>query len=177
MSVAVKYGQDMVEKDCIQLKPGNPHKLIFLLIILIGCAGNYGGLVRDHEANEIFKTYQILPDYRYYYSGPEGRPEAILAIRHDYTLKTTQWTEFSATRELLKKWVDWLDFNFGNRVHYYPYGSAILGPGSQQVGIWYSIWDWTPVIFHQENIIEVYPPMRSDPLNNPGDDVVKDRRH
>ena len=150
----------MVEKDCIQIKPGSPHKLIFLMIILIGCAGNYGGLVRDHEANEVFKTYQILPDYRYYYSGPEGRPEAILAIRHDYTLKTTQWTEFSATKELLKKWVDWLDFNFGNRVHYYPYGSAILGPGSQQ-----------------KNIIEVYPPMRSDPLNNPGDDVVKDRRH
>lgn len=150
---------------------------IIPLLVIIGCAEDYGRLVKNREINEIFKSYQVLTDYIYYYSGPEGRPEAIMGIRHDYTLKTTQWTEFTATRPLLKKWVDWLDFNFGNRVHDYPYGSAILDPGGQRVGIWYSIWDWTPVIFHQENILEVYPPMRPDPLNNPGDDVVKDRRH
>jgi len=58
-------------------------------------------LVRDHEANDIFKSYQILPDHRYYYSGAEGRPDAIMGIHPDYTLETTQWTEIDLTERSL----------------------------------------------------------------------------
>jgi hypothetical protein len=158
----VKLGQEMVEKGCIQSKAGSSHTLIVLLIILIGCAGNYGSLVRDYKANKIFKSYQILPGHRYYYSGPEGRPDAIMGIHPDYTLETTQWTEIDLTEDRLKKLIVWINFHHRNNTRYYPDGFLILDHDGRQVGIWYSIWDWTTVIVEENKRITVYPPLKDD---------------
>ena len=144
--------------------------LIFAaLIIHLGCAENYGRLRRSPEVNDIFKSYQVLSDHRYYFSGPESRPEVILGIHRDYTLKTTQWTEVVLTESLLRKWVDWLNFHFDSYVRYFPAGYAILDPDGKQVGIWYSIWDYAPVIFNEDNVIEVFPPIMSDPFRGGGE--------
>ncbi len=53
-----------------------------------GCAGNYGRLVYDQEANRTFESYEILPDHKDYVTGPEGMPYAIMGIHRDYTLTT-----------------------------------------------------------------------------------------
>ena len=82
--------------------------------------------MRDHEANEIFKSYQILRDHRYYFSGPEGRPDAIMGIYPDYTLETTQWTEIDLTEDKLKKLIDWINLHHRNNTRYYPDGFLIL---------------------------------------------------
>jgi hypothetical protein len=144
--------------------------ILIALIVHLGCAENYGRLQRSQEVNDIFKSYQVLSDHRYYYSGPEGRPEAILGIHRDYTLKTTQWTEVVLTENLLRKWVDWLNFHFDTYVRYFPAGYVILDPNGKQVGVWYSIWDDAPVIFKEDNVIEVYPPIMPDPFRGGGDD-------
>jgi hypothetical protein len=131
---------------------------LFIFLVTAGCSGNYGRLQRDRSADQVFKTYRVLPDHRYYYTGPEGRPDAIMGIRNKYTLETTQWTQFKASAETLKKWVDTIDFHHSTGVRYYPYGFFILDPKGNRLGIWYSIWDWTTIIVKEDNRIQVFPP-------------------
>lgn len=143
---------------------------LFIFLVTTGCSGNYGRLQRDRDADQIFKTYQVLPEHRYYYTGPEGRPDAIMGIQNKYTLETTQWTRFEASTEILKKWVDVINFYHSTGVRYYPYGSFILGPMGTRLGIWYSIWDWTTIIVKKDNRIQVFPPAKKN-LNENGDEL------
>jgi len=146
--------------------------LILLVIIfaLSACAGNYGRVQKNGKVDQIFTTYQVLDDHRYYISGPENLPEAILGVQQDYTLETTQWTRVLPTEQQLKEWVDGLDFYFHDFPHHNPYGYVILDPSGRQVGIWYSIWDYTPVIFKEDNVVQIYAPIMPDPFGAGGDD-------
>ena len=140
----------------------------FLLMFcaVAGCSGSYGRLQRDRDADQIFKTYRVLPNHRYFYTGPEGRPDAIMGIQTDYTLETTQWTQFEVSAATLKKWVDAINFYHGTGVRHYPYGSFILDPMGTRLGIWYSIWDWTTIIVKEDNRIQVFPPAKKNPFEN-----------
>ncbi len=158
----MKLRQERVEKDYIQIKPGSSRILIVLLIILIGCAGNYGRLSRDYEANKIFNSYQILPDHRYYYSGPDGRPDAIMGIQRDYTLETSMWTEFDLSDDTLKKGVNSINFHHHTSVRRYPYGFDIIGPDGKRIGIWYSIWEWTTVLVEVDKRVKIFPPAKEE---------------
>ena len=116
---------EILLKDYWKLKPQRV-LIIVTLLAIVGCAGNDGRLVRNQEINEVFKTYRILPDHRYYFTSPEGRPDTIMGIRCDYTLETTQWTEIDLTEERLKKLVNWINFHHRSRASYYPYGLQYL---------------------------------------------------
>lgn len=165
----MKTGPEMVERDGLQVKRRSAAILIVLLIILFGCAGNFGRLVRDAEANKLFKTYQILPGHRYYYSGPDGRPDAIMGIHPDYTLETTQWTEIDLTKDKLKKLIDWINFHHRSNTRHYPDGFLILDHDGRQVGIWYSIWDWTAVLVKADKRVLIFPLTVEEPFGNGGD--------
>jgi len=143
-----------------------------VLLIPLGCAGNYGRLMRNQEINEVFNTYRVLPDYRYYFSGPVGRPDAVMGIHRDYTLETTQWTEVDLTGEQLKKLIEWINFYHRGRTRNYPDGFLILDHDGHQMGIWYSIWDWTTVIVKEDKRVEVYAPLKDERF---GDGDQRDR--
>jgi hypothetical protein len=146
----------------------SPAVLIVLLAFVVGCAGsgNYGRLQRSRDVDQIFRTYRVLPDHLYYFTGPAGRPDAIMGIRNEYTLETTQWTQFSPSGDTLRKAVDSINFYHHTGVHYFPYGFFIVDPEGSRLGIWYSIWDWTTVIVKDDNRIEVFPPAKKDPFGN-----------
>ena len=155
-------------------------RTIFLAVLyllsasaLFGCSENYGRLQRSREADQIFTTYQVLPDHQYYFTGPEGRPDAIMGIQNRYILETTQWTQFDASDVILKKWVDTINFRYNTRAQFWPYGFVILDPEGSQLGIWYSIWDWTTVIKLDDNRIQVFPPGKNDFFEDGGDDDAK----
>ncbi|MEA1947450.1 MAG: hypothetical protein U9N83_09140 [Thermodesulfobacteriota bacterium] len=154
--------------------PASDLVLFVLIFALSACAENYGRIQKNGQVNQIFTTYQVLDDHRYYISGPKSRPEVILGVHQDYTLETTQWTQVSLTEEQLKEWVDWLYSHFHDLTHYYPYGSVILDPSGKQVGIWYSIWDYTPVIFKGDNVVQIYAPIMPDPFGAGGGDNYRD---
>jgi hypothetical protein len=152
----------------------SPVVILFITVTIVfgGCAENYGRLQRSAEVDKIFKSYQVLPDHKYYYTGPEGRPDAIMGIQRKYTLETTQWTEIDLTDAQLKKLIEWINFHHRDSVRYYPSGFFVLGPDGKQLGIWYSIWDFTTVIVEKDNRIRVYPPLKDDRFGN-GDDRDK----
>ena len=140
---------------------------------LFGCSENYGRLQRSREADQIFTSYQVLPDHQYYFTGPEGRPDAIMGIQNDYILETTQWTQFDASEVILKKWVDTINFHYNTSARFWPYGFVILDPEGSRLGIWYSIWDWTTVLRKDDNRIQVFPPGKNDFFEDGGDDDDK----
>ena len=140
---------------------------------LFGCTETYGRLQRSQEADQAFKSYRVLPDHQYYYTGPVGRPDAIMGIQNEYTLETTQWTQFIASDDLLKKWVDTMNFHHNSGVRYRPYGYLILEPAGSRMGIWYSIWDWTTIIMMDDKRIQVFPPGRNEFFEDGGQEVDK----
>lgn len=138
--------------------------------IISGCStGAYGRLDRDAEVTALFESYRMPGNYRYFFAGPEGRPKAILGLRNEYELVSTQWTEFDATGPKLKKWVDWLDQTYGMRTQHYPSGFRVKGPSGKDIGIWYSIWDWTVVMLGEDNRVKIYPPEEKETFSAPGD--------
>ena len=58
--------------------------LIVVFMLLTGCAATSGkkssGVVTSREATEIWHSYEVLPNYHYYYSGPDTQPNYIIEI-------------------------------------------------------------------------------------------------
>jgi len=118
--------------------------LVILLITLSGCATMEGtkssGVVTSREATDIWHSYEVLPNYHYYTSGPEAQPNYIIGIDDQYHLTSNLWKPVDLTPEMLKKW-----FNFEHpRVGYSveSYGAFITGPNGERIGLWYSMHDW-----------------------------------
>ncbi len=150
--------------------------LVAFFIAVPGCAGNYGKISKDAEINESFLRGEILPDYDYYYTGPEGVPSAILRIRKDYGLAGDLWRPFDPSEATLRRWVENLDFQYKNRVRYYPYGYRVVYCDGDVIGGWYSIWDWTAVECLEGKKVNVYPPPLGDPYRDGDVDDDRDRK-
>lgn len=138
---------------------------LVIVIAACGCSTTNGDLKRDATVTRIFKAYKVLPDYRYYYTGPQGRPDAIIGVHNNYQLESTMWTAVDLTSNQLKKWVSWMDSRYGTSTQRYPYGSLILGPEGEKIGMWYSVWRWTTVIVEEDNRLIIYPPDTEDVMN------------
>jgi hypothetical protein len=135
---------------------------ILMIGLLAACASgpeareNLGTLKLSREVSQIFENYQVLSNYKYYFTGSQTKPLAIMGIDRKYTLVSRIWKEAAdLTPEQLKRWVDQiLEFLPPMRT----YGAHILGADGQQVGIWYSPYDETTVRMLADNQIEVVPP-------------------
>lgn len=134
---------------------------ILLVGLLAGCASNpkdrqnSGILKLSIEVSKIFESYQVLPDYKYYFYGSATKPRAIMGIDRNYTLTTQLWKEaVDLTPERLKGWVQQiLAFMPPTRT----YGAYILGPADEKVGIWYSPYPDAPVSVQPDKRVEVIP--------------------
>jgi len=134
---------------------------ILLIGLLAGCAANSkdrqnsGILKLSIEVSKIFESYQVLPEYRYYFYGSSTKPRAIMGIDQNYTLSTQLWKEAAnLTPEQLKGWVEQiLGFMPPTRT----YGAYILGPADEKVGIWYSPYPDAPVSVQPDKRVEVIP--------------------
>ena len=72
---------------------------------LLGCSGTYGRLVVNSDIKALFERNEVLPDHRYYYSGPVSEPRVIVGIHKDYTLQSDYWHPVDLTPELLEHWL------------------------------------------------------------------------
>jgi hypothetical protein len=161
------------------LKPRSPKKTAVLFGLLIaglaitafGCGANYGNLKYDDDVKQIFESYEVLPDYRYYYSGNDAYPNVIIGIKKEYQLQSELWKPVDPTADLLKNWL-----NFPrNRVGYDQNrrGSSILTPDGQKIGVYYANQDWrvwSSVKLESGNLIMVSSPTRPRNLRGKDED-------
>jgi hypothetical protein len=129
-----------------------------VLIMISSCAGSssHGTMRRDQALNRQFLSYQVLPDYTYYFSGGYDKPNAILGIHKDYQLVPGLWQSIQISSAQLEKWIRTIAPEDYRRGGYF--AAYILDPDGNRAGIWYSIQDSTTVKFPGDNKIEVYTP-------------------
>jgi len=112
---------------------------LFLVLIAMGCAVNVrlGGQQVSREVTQVFESYQVLPDHRYYHIGWDTRPYAIVGLKEPYHITSKFWIAFDADSETLKKRIDALEI-FYERGYPRAYGYYILDKAGNRIGVWYS---------------------------------------
>ena len=133
-----------------------------------GCAifnKNFGQFVPDNKARTAFETYQINPDYRYYYSGSDTFPVAMLALNKAYTMGNDLWPEVQVTPETMPQMI----LNMQNQrrmtsggIHS---GFAVLDPEGKQIGILYTYPGLgIALTVCKDKVIKMYGPKDDDQL-------------
>ncbi len=116
--------------------------LMVILILVSGCVttGDFGRLVHNDDVTQNFENFKVNPNYQYYYSGTITYPNAVVGISKNFTMDSELWEPIELTSKHLRSWI---------RVHanrtvksYQSYGSDIIGPNGEHIGIWYSLADW-----------------------------------
>jgi hypothetical protein len=137
--------------------------------MLSGCAatGTNLPITNSQEATDIWHSYEILPNYQYYFWGPVSQPFYIIGIDEKYQLTPSSWKPVDLTPAMLKNW-----FNYINpRVGFSPflYGALITGPNGERIGLWYSVRDWRRLgsaRLGENNQVTVTTPSVTDPRKN-----------
>lgn len=126
--------------------------------ILSGCIENYGRLRHNDETTRAFQTYQVEPDYKYYYYGRTNMPYAVVGIDREYQMRSRIWREVDQDTEKFKEMVFWVwdDYRYDNQ-HNFTKGADILDPDGKKVGIWYSGLWWAAIRFEENKRIVVMP--------------------
>lgn len=123
-----------------------------------GCAGaQYGGLRPSPEASQVFDSGQVLPQYRYYTTGAQNIPDAIIAVDRKFTLLGTTWREEEMDEKRLRRLV----FNlkqYSSGLTDFPFGMKIVGPEGEMIGYWYSDLTFTTVTMPSATEVIVQSP-------------------
>lgn len=114
----------------------------FLCLALAACTGllkNYGRIDPSREATEAVENYQVNPQYRYYISGSDLYPNALMGLHRDSRLDPeTLWKEVAMTPKRMREIV-WGIKNRAFQVGAYPAGFDLLDNQGRPIGVWYSI--------------------------------------
>ena len=97
-------------------------------------------IIPSREATELWHSYEINPNYNYYYSGPNSQPNYIIGIDNKYQFTSKNWKPVDLTPEMLKKWFNFIKPRVGYSLD--TYGAFITGPNGERLGLWYSVKDW-----------------------------------
>ena len=133
-----------------------------LALALSGCAGRYGSIRWDSGIGQVFESAQVLPGHRYYTTGSDTAPDAVLALREDHPLRSDLWREVPMTPEILARLVDRMR---GTRDGG-PYGSVVLDEKGIRIGVWCSYQRPVPVRLLDDGAVVVSPPL-GEPSESP----------
>jgi hypothetical protein len=97
-------------------------------------------IVTSREATEIWHSYEIQPNYNYYYSGPNSQPNYVIGIDNKYQFTSKKWKPVDLTPAMLKNWFNYIKPRVGYSLD--TYGAFITGPNGERLGLWYSVKDW-----------------------------------
>jgi hypothetical protein len=116
--------------------------VLLLCLALAACTGlftNYGRIDPSVEANDAFEHYRINPQYRYYISGSELYPNALMGLERSYRLDPeTLWKEVEMTPKKMKELVEGMKAK-AFQVGAYPAGFDLLDNQGRPMGGWFSI--------------------------------------
>jgi hypothetical protein len=117
--------------------------LIALCLAVTACTGqlfrNYGKIDPSSEVTGAFERYEVKPNYRYYISGPDLFPNALMGLDRRYRLDPeTLWREVEMTPERMKGIVVQMKVK-ASESYKLQFGFEITDPGGQPLGVWYSI--------------------------------------
>lgn len=125
-----------------------------LAAAIAGCAGRHGAIRFDVGAQRLFEGAEVLQGHRYYTTGSELSPDAILALRSDRPLRSGLWREVPMTRETLALLVERMRGTRNDG----PPGSVVVDDRGERIGVWLSWLPPLPVRLLDDGGVIVAPP-------------------
>jgi hypothetical protein len=131
------------------------------VMLIAGCAGtlkDYGTYAPDTEITQLFASGSPSTLYQYYFSGPASGPTAILGINKTYLLEERLWQKIDPNSDAYGKLLEGMQ-NRTLRLGLSLKGYTLFAPDKTPVGIWYSVFQATPVVHMLgDRIVEVLGP-------------------
>ena len=126
---------------------------VFCVALVSGC-GTYGKIKPSREVTTAFTSFEVKKDHKYYMTGSDMYPDAIIAIDEKYTLTSKFWKEIEPEKlsDLVKQMNEKTPESLPKL-----YGYNILDNEGNDIGDWYSFVDET-VIKVDGNKVTVYTP-------------------
>lgn len=117
--------------------------LLLLGLNIIACSGslfrNYGRILPSEEADRDLEGGVVHPEIRYFISGSDLYPNALIGLHRDYRLdRETLWKEVAMTPGKLREIVGFMKAK-AFEYHHFPYGFDLRDTGGKKIGFWYSI--------------------------------------
>jgi hypothetical protein len=141
---------------------------VWMVLLLIGlnlaaCSGslfrNYGRILPSDEVGGDMEAGRVRPEIRYYTSGSDLYPNALIGLNRDYRLdRETLWKEVVMTPEKLREIIGYMKAK-AREFHQYPYGFDLLDTGGKKIGFWYSIMTATTFLrFEEDGTVMILTP-------------------
>jgi hypothetical protein len=117
--------------------------LLFLGLNVIACSGslfrNYGSILSSEETDRDMEGGVFRPEIRYYSSGSDLYPNALMGLHRDYRLdRETLWKEVPMTPGKLREIVGFMKAK-AREYGQFPHGFDLIDTGGKKIGFWYSI--------------------------------------
>jgi hypothetical protein len=138
---------------------------MILVILMTGCASDYGRLKKSGDVLKAFKNYEMLADYRYFYSGRENKPSAIIGVSPEYEFSSRFWTEIEDD-ESFRKQVD----RMYPMTNWPEFAAYIHTSDGERVGVWFSGFNATVVKRDGDRLIVYSPENMTEEVRGGKDD-------
>jgi len=117
--------------------------LLLLCLGVLSCSGslfrNYGRILPSEETDRDLEGGVVHPEIRYFISGSDLYPNALIGLHRDYRLdRETLWKEVAMTPGKLREIVGFMKAK-AYEYHQFPHGFDLLDTGGKKIGFWYSI--------------------------------------
>ena len=117
--------------------------ILILCLSTVACAslfGNYGRFTPSEEVTKELEGYQVNPDFRYYISGPDLNPNALMGLDRKYRLDpSTLWREVvDMSPPKLQKIVEGMKTKV-SELQTTLHGFVLSDNNGRPIGVWYSI--------------------------------------
>jgi hypothetical protein len=138
--------------------------MFFLVFSFWGCAGflkGYGAINPDRSVTKAFETFQINPNYNYYYTGSDVYPIALIGLDKKFKIEPDLWKKLEPVPKDFKDMISQMQsraLSMGQIQH----GFSILDDQGRPIGVWYSILiATTSLTVKDDGTVVIYQP----PLN------------
>ena len=140
-----------------------------VIMFIAGCGGQSTYFKPSNNISQTFEKGEVLSGHQYYIGGPAAKPNAVVAIRQDFTLESEHWSPIEVTSESLKNlvrkvgFVDYSEY----KTQYIPNGAQIVTPAGEAVGIWYSVYRYSQIRMLGDGRMYISYPQAQLPRNLP----------
>ena len=109
--------------------------LIFSIFTFLDIAAearwNLGRIVQSQEVVKQFEAGNLSEGYTYYYNGSKSKPEAIIGLSKEYTIKSKYWKSFNSDSDSVESLVK----NVNQRRFF---GAWLNDQNDEKIGVYFS---------------------------------------